>query len=139
MTTKRRVFYKPDGQVSICTPAPGSKRENEIDQEWLDRVFKKAAQNPKYATLPFDDIDATDLPADRSQRDKWRGSQGHGVSIDDSVNTIQERKAADIAALGNRAALIQEINDLANASAPLKVILRKLARVIYNREKNTID
>ncbi len=49
------------------------------------------------------------------------------------------KRAEDIAALGTRAELIQAINDLQGASAPMKAILRKLARVIYNREKGTID
>ncbi len=54
-------------------------------------------------------------------------------------DAIVAMRSEDTAALGTRAALIQEINDLANASPPMKAILRKLARVIYNREKGTID
>ncbi|MCP5005530.1 MAG: hypothetical protein GY941_16570 [Planctomycetes bacterium] len=60
-------------------------------------------------------------------------------SVLDDIQAMPNRRRDDIAALGTRAELIQEINDLANASPPMKAILRKLAKVIYNREKGTID
>ncbi len=53
--------------------------------------------------------------------------------------TMETKRAEDVAALGTRVALIQEINDLAGATPAMKTILRKLARVVYNREKGTID
>ena len=38
----RRIIYREDGGVSVITPAPKSKREDETEAEWLKRVFDKA-------------------------------------------------------------------------------------------------
>ncbi len=69
-------------------------------------------------------------------------SDANQVKIDARIakeNELKVLKDTDRAALGTRAALIKEINDLAGATPAMKTILRKLARVVYNREKGTID
>ena len=106
---KVRVVYKADKTVSVIHPAPKSKRENETEEEWLERVFNKAMQprynengqqvNPLYG-LPYDDIDDSELPP-REDRDAWEGEKGKGIS----VNTI---KAEQIKQERKKPKLIQE-------------------------------
>ena len=74
---KCRVIYNPDG-VSVIYPASKSKREDETEEQWLARVFAKAT--PEGAE--YDDIDESELPQDREDRNAWKGSKGKGVSID---------------------------------------------------------
>lgn len=88
---KHRIVYKPDGSVSIINPIPEAKREDETEEEFLTRNQNKI---PALAGLPYDDVEKDDLPADRSQRDKWRGSKGAGVYVDESVITEPERRKA---------------------------------------------
>lgn len=105
---KVRVVYKPDKTVAIIHPAPKSKRKDETEEEWLERVFTKAMQpqkegqqvNPLYG-LPYDDIDSSELPQSREDRNAWEGEKGKGVSI----NTT---KAEKIRKEKKKAELIQE-------------------------------
>lgn len=71
MTTQRIVWRRPDGGVSITTPAEAMGDETEI--EYLDRIAKKAQAD---GAIPEDwvrmnNIDAADIPTDRSFRDAW--------------------------------------------------------------------
>jgi hypothetical protein len=63
---KCRLLYRNDGGVSVIYPAPNSKKENETEKEWLDRVFKKS--NP--SNLLFKDIEQENLPS-RKFRNQW--------------------------------------------------------------------
>lgn len=79
---KVRVVYRKDGGVSVVTPAPKSQMKDEPDQEWIDRVFARAMEaDPDIAGLEYDDIDKSELPKDRKDRDAWIGSKGKGVKI----------------------------------------------------------
>ena len=92
---KVRVFYKPDGKVTVRTPVLKSKRSNETEQEWLIRVFElRDGIDPKTRKviphrlkgLPFDDVDDSELPVRiDATRGKWRGTKGEGIHIDHSV------------------------------------------------------
>lgn len=104
---KVRVFYKPDGQVSIVHPAPNARRKRVVisanDREVLvdetdDAFFKRimartVAANPALTGLDYEDVNKTTLP-DRDKRGKWRGSKGQGVKIDNTVITTVERRQA---------------------------------------------
>jgi len=97
---KKRIVYKRDETIAIIHPAPNSRRQvidqetgqptgqMEPEQEWLDRVFDKAMQNPKLAGSDFEDVDEAQLqqklPASREFRDAWRGTKAGGVRVDPS-------------------------------------------------------
>ena len=74
----RRIIYREDGGVSVITPAPKSKRDNETEAEWLKRVFDKAT--PEGAE--FEDVEDSKIPQDREFRGAWTGKKGKGISID---------------------------------------------------------
>lgn len=76
--SKVRVVYNKDNTVSIIHPAPKSRRDGESESEWLDRVFTKAT--PK--NVEYDDIDNSELPKDRKDRNSWTGTKNKGVSVD---------------------------------------------------------
>ena len=64
--SKVRVIKKFNGGVSIIHPAPKSKRLDETEEQWLDRVFTKCT--PQGAS--YEDIDSSALPS-RKDRDSW--------------------------------------------------------------------
>ena len=65
--SKIRVLKRPDGSVGVIHPIPKSRKENETEEQWLDRVFVKA--NP--LGLPYADMDSSELPATREDRNVW--------------------------------------------------------------------
>ena len=90
-----RVYTMPDGTVRVVHPAPKSRRftpvlddaGQEIDRawepeaEWYARVMARTEEaNPNLAGRPFADMDHADLPADRTQRARWR-LQGGRVRV----------------------------------------------------------
>ena len=70
---KVRVVYKVDKTLAVIYPAAKSKRPDETEEEWLERVFTKAMQG-ELAGLPYDDIDDSELPS-REDRQFWRGEK----------------------------------------------------------------
>lgn len=78
---KVRVVYKPDKSVAVIHPAPKSRKPEESEIQWLERVFNKAMQQGKLNGLPFDDIDSSELPPDKEDREAWEGRKGAGVYI----------------------------------------------------------
>lgn len=70
---KIRVVYKPDQIIVDIHPAPNSKRPDETEEEWQERVFTKAMQGD-LAGLPYNDMDDSELPP-REDRRFWRGEK----------------------------------------------------------------
>ncbi len=86
--SKVRVTYRPDGGVSVTAFVAGACQDGETETQCMDREMQK---NPSLANLPHDDIDPSQLPQDRKDRDKWTGSKGRGISIDRSKVTKNEK------------------------------------------------
>lgn len=79
---KVRVVYKEDKTVAVIYPAPKSRQPEETEEEWLERVFARAIkQDKELEGQPFDDIDPSELPQDRTYRDLWRGEKGKGIRV----------------------------------------------------------
>jgi len=76
-----RAISKPDGSVHIIHLNRRHQRPGETESQFLDREQPK---DPSLVGLPFVDLDSTILPADRSQRHRWR-IQGGRVQIDLTV------------------------------------------------------
>lgn len=88
---KVRVIYQADGVVSIMNADWSKKKADETEADFFDRNQDKI---PHLAGLPYDDIDNSELPPDRSTREKWRGQQGQGVHVDDTIVTDQDKMDA---------------------------------------------
>jgi hypothetical protein len=74
MTTKRVVWIRPDGGVSITTPV--ETMGDETETEYLDRIANKVKAD---GAIPIDwarvdNIDVADIPTDRSMRNAWEAA-----------------------------------------------------------------
>jgi len=77
---KVRIIYKKDGGVSVVYPAPKSRRPDETEDQWLERVFSKST--PEGAEFKDIDTDIEDL-SDRTFRNAWvKGVNGKAVDVD---------------------------------------------------------
>lgn len=81
-----RVIYYPDKRVSIVYGIEKSKKKDETEDEFYNRLISKI---PSLRGLPFDTIQTKDIPADRSKRDTWKGEKGKGIEIEVSTGTIK--------------------------------------------------
>jgi len=103
---KVRVVYKPDKSIAIIHPISKSRHPGETEKQWLDRVFAKAMSG-KLEGLLYDDIDKSELPQSREDRDAWEGEKGKGVSINQAKAQLL-REARD-----NREKVSEEARELA--------------------------
>ena len=81
---KVRIVYKSDKTIAIIRPAPKSKRRDESIEQWIERVLSKGMQGELEGLL-YDDINISDLPQDRKDRNAWRGEKGQDIWIDQNV------------------------------------------------------
>ena len=112
-----RIWYKGDGTVAVTHPVEKARLKDESDEDFLERVCVKAAkttqdmldaekakpipnpdkiaklENDVLVGLPFDDVDPITLP-DRKDRMKWRGNKSQGLSVDNTVITLAEKRQA---------------------------------------------
>lgn len=65
-----RVYQKPDGSVAVIHPNPKHKLSSETDDEFVARICAQDAPKSGLDTLPYKDLDTTDLPA-RVDRKDW--------------------------------------------------------------------
>ncbi len=85
---KVRIWYRPDGKVSVSYPdvRPEKKPDSMTIDEWALEQFRNVAiKSPRFQNFPFDDVDGSSIPVNDGDRDRWRGSKGQGVSIDNTV------------------------------------------------------
>ena len=114
---KVRVIYRPDGDVTVIHPVR-SKRPNETDDEYYEQVFTKSMQGA-LAGLPYDDIDKSELPPDRTDRNGWeRHASGKGIHVnkakaDQKKNEEKQKlRGKKLEALGLTEADIAKIKSL---------------------------
>lgn len=74
---KKIAYTRPDGGVSIVSPAPNAIREDEPEEQFIERIRLKDV--PKDA-LNVRVIDEAECPADRTFRKAWK--LGEGIEID---------------------------------------------------------
>ena len=85
---KCRVWYRADGSVSVSHPDMrlGLKPKELTMAQWAEQQFNIVAEkNPELANLEYEDMEQSQLPAGRVDRDRWRGVKGQGVMIDKNV------------------------------------------------------
>ena len=91
---KVRVVYKDDGSVAVIHPAPKSRRPDESEEDWLERVFTKAMKDGGFLDCKHDDLDESALPS-REYRDAWEGRKGDGISVSqEKADRIARERAA---------------------------------------------
>lgn len=116
-----RVLYKGDDILGIIYPVAKSRRENETEEQWLLRVFEKATADRlmRLNLVPdgvyFVDIDSSELPHDRSDRDAWICKNGK-IEVSEKKKAEQKAKAKPT------------IDDIENAKtiADLKALVKKM-------------
>ena len=90
--SKVRIVYKLDKSVAVIHPAPSSKREDETEGQWLKRVFNKAMRG-EFEGLEYDDVDTSELPQLREDREAWEGEKGKGIIINQvKANKLKAEK-----------------------------------------------
>lgn len=77
MTTKRIVYTRQDGGVSVVCPAAGAKLASETEDQFVARIAAKDVP----ASIPFQIVDVADLPQDRRWRNAWM-IDGAKVAVD---------------------------------------------------------
>lgn len=102
MTTKRLVFTKPDGSISIIYPSLKARREDESEDDFLARVWARNVEVGKQATrdggsheegtYPTDSdipavIEQEVIPTDYAFRDAWRLN---GAAVDCDMTAAKE-------------------------------------------------
>lgn len=107
---KARILYRADGGISVIHPAPKSRRKDESEAEWLERVFDKATPDG----CDHDDVDESEIPANRKYRNAWTGSKGKGISIDASKKAVID--ARPVYTEGQQVAISAEMRKLAEDS-----------------------
>lgn len=80
-----RVYYRSDGTVAVVHPAPGARRKDESDADFMERVAEKAVAGTELEGLPFDDKASSELP-DRKDRSNWRGDKATGMRVVDFID-----------------------------------------------------
>jgi len=93
--TPVRIIYEKDGSITVIHPAPKSRRINETEIDWLERVYNSVMCDKKRGIdyIDYDDIDSSELPQSREYRDAWTGKKGVGIFIDKKeMDKIKEDK-----------------------------------------------
>lgn len=85
---KKGIFYLPDKSVVVRTFAPKSKRPNETEEQWMERLMKR---NPPSSSSEI--IDSSKLPQSRENRNAWEGKKGKKITINPTkVEAINRKK-----------------------------------------------
>lgn len=70
----RKIIYTmPDGRLAVCTPVRNTRGDEHLTDDQIEqRMWAKlpaSAINPQF-------VDPAEIPADRSQRQRWRQNGG---------------------------------------------------------------
>lgn len=126
---KVKVFFRQNGKVSVMQIMSEACRKGEPRDACLDRVAAQDCPRQGSRCLPSRTMERSELPKDGSARDQWRGSQGKGVWIDDSVVTKRERIRG----------LQQQLDAELVKSAPDPIAAARLQRQIEKEKEKPED
>lgn len=87
-TTKRILYVRPDGGLSVIIPSPNSQRVGESEWDWLDRIATRriaacapvlSADQQEQERLALEwaalqdrtQVEVATIPSDRTFRDAW--------------------------------------------------------------------
>lgn len=111
-----RVVFKPDNTTAVIYPGKESCKVNENQGDCLNRVFSLAMQG-ELANLPYEDMDSSELPATREDRNFWKKGNGKKIEIDNLKKKEKEdarkaKKTKVLQKLGLTEAEFQELKDV---------------------------
>ena len=81
-----RVVYRKDGGVSVITP---------VSSDNTATTFEKTMnESPDLKGCEYKDMDSSELPLDRADRDYWTKKEDGGIKIDETKknNFLQNRQ-----------------------------------------------
>lgn len=88
---KVKVYAKPDGKVAIVYPVIKAKKEDETEEQFLERVCSKIEQNQiELSGLEKKVFDTTELP--NSDRGAWKYLNGQVVIDQVELKKINDEK-----------------------------------------------
>jgi len=92
-----RVVYRQNKTVAVIWPAVESRRPREAKAKWLKRVFDKAmAQDPDLYGMPYDNIESSELPQDRENRNAWEGEKSKGIWVNQAkAEALKKQREVD--------------------------------------------
>jgi hypothetical protein len=83
MTTKQIVYTRPDGGVSVVSPASAARLFDETEDEFIARIQAKDVPGD---ALDIEVVEGITIPTDRWFRDAWTRALGGGpIGIDLAV------------------------------------------------------
>src|SRR5690606_22192825 len=71
------VYTRPDGGVSVIHPAPKARREDETEEQFLERIRRKRVPADATNVLVCEDV-----PRDRDFREAW---ECRGASVEVNI------------------------------------------------------
>lgn len=103
-----RVVVRDSGDVTIITAMPQARKPGESDTEFYERIFFDTMQKDSSLTgRVYKDIDRSELPVSRLNRNKWRLNNGK-VAVDVNVPDPPKTQAElDIQAFKDKCTLIK--------------------------------
>ena len=82
-----RVVYKPDGTVAII---------HQVKKGTPQVIFNETiADSPELQGLPYEDMDITELPQTREDRNYWIKKQSGGIKIDTGKKNADKQAKKD--------------------------------------------
>ncbi len=90
---KVRIWYHNDEKISVSHPdkRPEKKPKGLSMDEWALEQFENVlVKVPRFQGLDFEDINPSQLPQDRKDRNRWRGTKAQGIKVDSTVVLRQD-------------------------------------------------
>lgn len=118
-----RVWYHLDGKISVSYPDLRKDRQPEgmTTDEWIDYQLEQVPiKAPQFAGLDFEDKEVSELPQDRADRDRWRGTKTTGIKINTNIVLRED--------------LFKQIDEELDKSSPSIIMLERLRRKIEKEE-----
>jgi hypothetical protein len=121
---KKIIYTRPDGGLSVVHPAPNAKKEDESEDQFIERLVQKDV--PADATN-VRVVEAAAIPSDRSFRDAWKDEAG-AIAVDMPKareihrNALRRLRKPKLEALD-----IEQLKNLGNAAKLADIELRKQA------------
>ncbi len=94
MGNKVRIWYWPDGQISVSHPELRESRKPKkfaTMAEYHDwQLNNVSVKSPQFRGLDYEDVDSSQIPDKDKNRLKWTGSKGQGIRIDNAITLPYE-------------------------------------------------
>jgi hypothetical protein len=90
---KVRVFYRPNGKVSVLYIVNKACKKTETSQQCFKRIVEKdCPKDAQGKCYPYKDMDSSQLPG-REYRGKWRNDGANNIKVDHTIVLKSEELA----------------------------------------------